>query len=149
MPNSFIPPEVLTPSQWLSDPYQGSTQPFYLVLADVFGLLLVLGLIAYVFAPRLMRRHRVRQRLFRQLMGWLATIGALGLFWTVARLVGAPLFARPLWLWLTLIGLIAVLAYHAYYWRRRYPAEVNAYEEQLRRRRWMPAPRKRAAARRR
>ena len=76
-------------------------------------------------------------------------IGALGLFWVLARALGAPLFARPLWLYFTFIALIAVLAYHAYYWRRRYPVEISAYEQQIRRRRWLPTPRKRAAARRR
>src|SRR5581483_2563146 len=115
---------------------------------DLFGLLLVGGLIAYALAPRLMKRHRVRVRLFRQFMGWLAAVGALGLFWIVARMLGAPLFARPLWLWFTLIALLAVIGYHTYYWRRRYPGEMSAYEEQARRRRWMPTPKKRAAVRR-
>jgi hypothetical protein len=149
MADSFIPPELTTPSLWLTDPNQGSTAAFYLLVGDLFGLLLIGGLIAYFLAPRLMKRHRIRIRLFRQLMGWLAAIGALGLFWVIARAVGAPLFARPLWLWFTIGALIAVLGYHAYYWRRRYPVEISAYEEQVRRRRWMPTPRKRAAVRRR
>jgi hypothetical protein len=149
MPDSFIPRELLLPSLWLTDPNQGSTAPFFLLVGDLFGLLLVGGIIAYVLAPRLMKRHRIRIRLFRQLMGWLAGIGALGLFWVLARALGAPLFARPLWLYFTFLALIAVLAYHAYYWRRRYPIEISAYEQQIRRRRWLPTPRKRAAARRR
>ncbi|HZR98599.1 MAG TPA: hypothetical protein VFE37_07835 [Chloroflexota bacterium] len=149
MPDSFIPRELQLPSLWLTDPAQGSTALFYLLLADLFALLLIGGLIAYALAPRLMKRHRIRIRLFRQLMGWLAAIGALGAFWTLARMLGAPLFARPLWLYVTFIALLVVLGYHAYYWRRRYPAEISAYEEQVRRRRWMPTPRKRAAARRR
>ena len=147
--DSFIPPEMTTPSLWLTDPYQGSTAPFYLLVGDLFGLLLIGGLIGFFLAPRLMKRHRIRTHLFQQLMGWLAAVGALGVFWVLARAVGAPLFARPLWLWFTLVVLVAVLAYHAYYWRRRYPVEISAYEEQARRRRWMPTPRKRAAARRR
>ncbi len=59
------------------------------------------------------------------------------------------MFARPLWLYFTFAALGAVIGYYAYYWRRRYPSEVSAYEEQARRRRWMPTPRKRAAVRRR
>jgi hypothetical protein len=149
MPESFIPRELTLPSLWLTDPYQGSTALFYLLVGAVFGLLLVGALIAYALAPRLMKQHRIRIRLFRQLMGWLAAVGALGLFWVVARLLGAPLFARPLWLYFTFIALLVVLGYHAYYWRRRYPVEISAYEEQARRRRWLPTPRKRAAARRR
>ncbi|HLH25060.1 MAG TPA: hypothetical protein VK066_21260 [Chloroflexota bacterium] len=149
MPDSFIPRELLLPPLWLTDPTQGSTAPFYLLVGDLFGLLLVVGLLAYAFAPRLMKRHRIRIRFFRQFMGWLAVVGALGVFWVLARALGAPLFARPLWLWFTFVALIAVLAYHAYYWRRRYPLEMSAYAEQLRRRRWLPTPRKRAAARRR
>ena len=152
MPESFIPREFTLPSLWLTDPNQGSTALFYLLIGDLFGLLLTGGLVAYFLAPRLMKRHRIRIRLFRQLMGWIATIGALGLFWVFARMLGAPLFARPLWLYFTFIALFAVLAYHAYYWRRRYPVEINAYEQQIRRRRWMPtqhrgsAPRSAAAS---
>ena len=149
MPDSFFPPELTTPSLWLTDPYQGSTAPFYLLVGDLFGLLFIGGLLAFFLAPRLMKRHRIRTRLFRQLMGWLAFVGFVGLFWVLVRAVGTPLFARPLWLWFTFAALIAVLAYHAYYWRRRYPVEISAYEEQIRRRRWMPTPRKRAAVRRR
>jgi hypothetical protein len=149
MPDSFIPRELLLPSLWLTDPTQGATPLFYLLVGDLFGLLLVGGLIAYALAPRLMKRHRIRIRVFRQLMGWLVGIGALGLFWVLARALGAPLFARPLWLYFTFLALIGVLAYHAYYWRRRYPIELSAYEQQIRRRRWLPTPRKRATARRR
>lgn len=149
MPESFIPPELTIPSRWLTDPSQGPLALFYLLVGDLFGLLLVGGLIAYFLAPRLMKRHRLRIRIFRQLMGWLAGIGALGLFWVLARALGAPLFARPLWLYFTFLALIVVLAYHAHYWRRRYPVEISAYEQQIRRRRWLPTPRKRAAARRR
>ena len=43
----------------------------------------------------------------------------------------------------------AVFGYALYYWRKRYPRESSAYEEAVRRRRWMPTPRKRAAVRRR
>jgi hypothetical protein len=76
-------------------------------------------------------------------------VSAAGLFWVACRLIGLPLFARPLWLWFTLIALGIVVGYFLYYWRKRYPRENSVYEEAARRRRWMPTPRKRAAVRRR
>lgn len=127
----------------------GYAPPLYIALGVLFGLLLVGGLLAYTFAPRLVRRHRLRLRLLRQYSGWLAAIGALGVFWVACRAAGLPLFARPMWLWFTLIALVVVIAYGVYYWRTRYPKEYSAYEEAARRRRWMPTPKKRAAARRR
>ena len=149
MSDPLIPPELLNPALWLSDPRQGSAHPLYVALAILFALLIVGSVVLYVLAPRLLRRHRLRIRLARRLMGWVASVAALGLFWTVCRFLGAPLFARPLWLWFTLIALAVVVGYAIYYWRRRYRREISAYEEMVRRRRWLPAPRKRATARRR
>jgi hypothetical protein len=144
-----IPPELVRPALWLADPWEGSTHPFYLALSGAFALLLLGGLGAYLLAPRLLHGHRVRVRLWRRVATSGAIVGGLGLFWTAARLAGLPLFARPLWLWLTLLLFLALLGYTLFYYWRRYPAERSAYEAQQRRRRWMPTPRKRAAARRR
>jgi hypothetical protein len=149
MPDAFIPPEILSPGRWFSDPTGGSTATFYVLLGGFFGLLLVVGLIVYFLAPRLTKGHRLRTELLRRLVTALAIVGACGVFWVLARVIGLPLFAKPLWLWFTLIALVAVVGYAVYYWRRRYPAELGTWEERERRRRWMPAPRKRAAARRR
>ena len=149
MSDAFIPSEFFSPGQWFSDPRVAATPTFYILLGDLFGLLLVGGLIVYLIAPRITKRHRLRTELLRRLVTALAIIGGCGLFWVGARALALPLFAKPLWLWLTLVGLFAVLAYAAYYWRRRYPLELATWEERARRRRWMPAPRKRAAARRR
>ena len=49
------------------------------------------------------------------------------------RLIGLPLFSRPLWLWFTLIALGVVVGYFLYYWRKRYPREYSVYEEAARR----------------
>jgi hypothetical protein len=149
MSDAFIPPEFFSPGQWFSDPRVASAPTFYILLADLFGLLLVGGLIVYVLAPRLTKGHRLRTELLRRLVTALAIVGACGLFWVGARALALPLFAKPLLLWFTLVGLFCVLGYAAYYWRRRYPAELTAWDERARRRRWMPAPRKRAAPRRR
>ncbi|HZU07859.1 MAG TPA: hypothetical protein VFB73_17990 [Chloroflexota bacterium] len=144
-----IPPELVRPALWLADPWEGSTHPFYLALGGAFALLLLGGLGAYLLAPRLLHGHRVRVRLWRRGATGCALVGGLGLFWTAARLAGLPLFARPLWLWFTLLLFLALVGYTLFYYWRRYPAELSAYEALQRRRRWMPTPRKRAAARRR
>ena len=149
MDQPVVPPELYSLTLMLADPRQGSTHPLYIALGVLFGVLLVASIAAYTFAPRLVHRHRLRTRLLRRLAAAIGTVSALGVFWVVARLVGLPLFARPIWLWFTFIALVAVIGYAVYYWRHRYPGEFSAYEETLRRRRWMPTPRKRAAARRR
>ena len=148
MPNELIPAELLNPARLLAN-HPPSTHPFYVTLGVFFVLLLVGSLVAYALAPRLLRRHVIRVRYFRYLMTALAIVGGLGAFWVLCRMVGAPLFAYPLWLWVTLLSLVGVLGYALYYWRRRYPAKLSADEETMRRRRWMPTPRKRTAARRR
>ena len=149
MPDAFFPPELFSPGLWFADPRGSSLAPFYVLLGVIFGLLLVGGLLVYALAPRLVKRHRVRAELLRRLATALAIVGGVGLFWIAARGLGAPLFARPLWLWFTIIAFFVVVGYAVYYWRQRYPVEMRAWEERERRRRWMPAPRKRAAARRR
>ncbi len=149
MDQGIIPRELYSLSDLFVDHPAGYAPPLYIALGVLFGLLLVGSMLVYAFAPRLVRGHRLRARLLRQLTGWLAAIGALGLFWVVCRAAGLPLFARPLWLWFTLIALVAVIAYAVHYWLNRYPREYSAYEEAARRRRWQPQPKKRAAVRRR
>ena len=150
MDQPIIPPELYLPRLLFSDPLRGGPfPPLYVAVGVLFGLLLVGGLLVYIFAPRLVRGHRLRARLLRQLSGWLAAIGGLGVFWVLCRAAELPLFARPLWLWFTFIALGAVIGYAVHYWRNRYPREFSAYEEHVRRRRWMPQPKRRAAARRR
>jgi hypothetical protein len=149
MPDAFFPPEFYSPGLWFADPRGTTLAPFYLVLGALFALLLVGGLLAYAFAPRLAKQHRLRADLLRRLTTALAIVGAFGCFWILARSLAIPLFARPLWLWLTLFALVAVVAYALQYWRTRYPAEMRAWAERERRRRWMPAPRKRTGGRRR
>ena len=51
-----------------------------------------------------------------------------------------PLFARPLWLWFTLLALMATMAYAASTQVKRYPVRRRAYEETVRKRRWLPTP---------
>ena len=145
----FIPHELQNPRLWLGDPTRGEAYPLYVALGVLFGLVLVGALLARYLAPRLLHGHRLRVDLLRRLADALATIGGVGLFWVACRLVGLPLFARPLWLWFTLLALVAGMGYALYYWRTRYPRDLSAYEEMARRRRWMPSGRRRAAARRR
>jgi len=149
MDQPLIPVELYYPALLLNDPRQGYTHPLYVALGVLFGLLIVGSIVASAMGPRLVRRHRLRLRLLRQFCGWVGAISAAGLFWVICRVLGLPLFARPLWLWFTLIALVIVVGYFLYYWRKRYPRENSAYEEAARRRRWMPTPRKRAAVRRR
>jgi hypothetical protein len=148
-PEPIVPPELLSPGLLLADPRIGWAHPLYVALGVLFGLLLVGSVLAAVLAPRLLKGHKLRVRLLRRLAGALGTVAGLGLFWCIARVVGMPLFARPLWLWFTLIALVAVVGYAVYYWRREYPRALRAYDEVVRRRRWMPTPRRRAAVRRR
>jgi hypothetical protein len=149
MPEPFIPPEFLNPTQWFWDPRPGPPSTFLLVLGDLFLLLLLAALALYALAPRLVGGHRLRTELLRRLATALAIIGALGGLWGLARALGSPLMAKPLWLWLIVFALVGVVAYAIYYWRTRYPSELQAWDERERRRRWAPAPRKRAAVRRR
>ncbi len=149
MPELAIPPELLNPTQWFYDPRPGPPPTFYLIVGDLFGLLLIAAVALYVVAPRLVNGHRLRTQFVRRLATALGCVGAAGGFWGLARALGWPLLAKPLWLWLTLLALAAVVGYASYFWRTRYAAELSAWDERERRRRWTPTPRKRAAARRR
>jgi hypothetical protein len=141
--------ELFNPAYWLRDPFEGTLHPIYLAIGVVFVLIVAASIFVAVMAPRLARRHRVKIKLYREMAAWFGGVGALGLFWVLARLIGSPLFARPLWLWLTVIALAVVAAYYILYWRRRYPSMAQAYAEAERRRRWAPVPKRRATARRR
>lgn len=141
--------ELFNPSYWVRDPFEGTLHPVYLALGAAFALLALGWAAIAIWAPRLSRGHRLKVRLLRQMAAWYGALGALGLFWVLCRLIGSPLFARPLWFWLTILVLVAVTVYYVRFWRVRYPPLAQAYAEAERRRRWMPQPKRRAAARRR
>lgn len=141
--------ELFDPRYWLQDPRDGTLHPLYIALGVLFAALIAASIAAAVLAPRLAKGHRIKARLIRQMAGWFGAISGAGLFWVAARLIASPLFARPLWLWVTVLALLGVAIYYVVYWRRTYPAVAQAYAQAERRRRWGPQPRRRAAARRR
>ena len=141
--------ELFNPAYWLRDPFEGTLHPLYLAIGLVFLLLVVGSIAVAIAAPRLTHGHRVRIKVYREMAAWVGGVSGAGLFWVLCRLIGSPLFARPLWFWLTVIALIAVAVYYTLYWRRRLPSMAQAYADQERRRKWAPQPRRRATARRR
>ena len=141
--------ELFNPAYWLRDPFEGTLHPLYVALGVLFALIVAGSVAVAIYAPRIGKGHRIKIKLLREMAGWTGAISGAGLFWILARMVGSPLFARPLWLWFTLIAFVALGVYYGTYWRRRYPVAAQAYADAERRRRWAPQPKRRAAARRR
>src|SRR5579884_1708089 len=106
---------------------------------DVFGIVFLaffsVGFLASIFfyndGARLITRHTVKRRTMRRGSGIAMAVFAIGLFFFGIRILQInPLsFGLSLWLWLSLLAALAMLAYFAYYLRTVYKEELHEYDQ--------------------
>jgi hypothetical protein len=116
-----------------------------------FGLMiLLLGVSGYFYAvkrPQWKRTNSVLHRAanrFSQPGMWLAI---LGLFLVLFRIVGLDFFDKRFWLYLWLLGVIGVGAWFLYWYRTRYPKELEKFRKTQRAKQYMPGGSARTPAR--
>jgi hypothetical protein len=127
------------PNRLLEDPRSVDSQ-IYLFILGFFGVIFLLGLVLSLMPDRLSGGHRLHRQLFARYGGWAAWLGATGLFVIALRYVNVPLFSKRLWTLVDLVAILAVAGYALWYRFARYPDDLADYEEDQRRRRYVPTP---------
>jgi hypothetical protein len=141
-----------SPGSLLEDPRKVDS-PIYLVILGVFVLVFALGLVLAIGARRLSRGNRLHGQLLARYGAWGGWLGGVGMLVIGLRYTNVPLFSKRLWTILNVFAVFAVALHLVWYRIRRYPAEIAAYREDERRRRFLPSrtnrPPRRPQARRR
>lgn len=114
--------------------------PLSIIYLIIFGGLFLLSAFAYYDAPRRFRSDRIRRDAIRKGSEILMWVTGIGLFFFGIRAMQFEFlsFERRIWLYLSMLVLIAVLAYFVYYVRQVMPARLAARDRHRERRQYIP-----------
>ena len=113
--------------------------PFGVAFLVVFGVGFLVSLVLYNDGARRYLGHSLKRRVVRRGAGIAATVFGIGLFFFGIRALQInPLgLGMRLWLWLSLLAVVLMFVYFAYYLRTAYRAELKAYEERRRKQQYL------------
>ena len=105
---------------------------FGVVCLVIFGVGFLVSLVLSNDGARRYVSHPLKRRLLKRVGGIGTAVCGAGLFFFGVRALQInPFgFALPIWLWLCLLALAALLVYAAYYARVVLPGQLRAYEQQ-------------------
>lgn len=132
--------ERLLPSYWWTDPTDAIGGPGWIVFAVLLGLAFVAGITLWLLAPRLVPTHSLHRRLIARAAKWTAGLATSGLFLLLFRWQLTPFLSKRLWLFLWILSAVGVLVYAERYRRKTYPDDLAAWNDNERRRRYLPKP---------
>ena len=131
------------PSYWFGDATEPIDHPIYVVLALVLAVALIGGIATRLAVHRLFGGHRFKQRRAARAASYAVALAAVGLVILLFRWQPVPLLSKPIWFFLWALAALGGLGYGLYYYRRVYPRRLFEYDENARRRRYIPRPRSR------
>jgi hypothetical protein len=107
--------------------------PFAVFFLIVFGLGFAASLIVYNDLARRWIKDPVLHRMAKRWAGFGLVLFALGLFFFLIRWLQINPFdlGMRIWLWLSLLGLIALIVYVVYDYKSHYPAARAAYDDMV------------------
>jgi hypothetical protein len=131
-------------------PTFGPFSTFYLIL---FGLSFIAAAFMYYDAPQRFSDNRVKRDFVRRATQWVMWVTAIGLIFFLIRSLRIEFLSleKRIWMYLAFAAYLAVIGYIVYYARIVLPPQLEAYERQRERRRFMSpqAPRRSSSRRRR
>lgn len=124
--------------------------PFGVACLIIFGVGFLVAIVLYNDGGRRFAEHPVHRRLMRK-AGSIGTIvfGA-GLFFCGVRVlqINPFTFGLPIWLWLSLLAVVGWALYVAYYARSIAPSEIERFDQQRLKQRYLRPATAGATARR-
>ena len=134
----------LNPARWLEVPFEDEMRgPIALAFLIVFALGFVGSLLLYFRPPAQFKAHALKRRVITGYASWLAWAFGLGLVCYVFQLMGLPFLGWRVWLWISILTVVAVIGYIVYHWRTRFQPQLAAYEAQQAKRFYQQQARKR------
>ncbi len=140
--------EKLAPGYLLQDPRTGVGSPVYLVALGIFVVVFLGGLVALLFRERFSQGNRLHLRIIERYATWASSLGGCGIVVILLRYANVPLFSKRIWTVLNLLAVLALLAHFVWYRVKVYPAQLAAYREEERKRRFLPTPKRPVSVRR-
>jgi hypothetical protein len=128
----------LLPSYWWTDPAEAIGGPIWASFAIVLTLAFVVGVMAWLLAPRFARGNRLHRRLIVRAAAWTVGLSSAGLLLLLFRWQLTPFLSKRLWLFLWLAVVIGVAVLADRYRRRQYPEDLAAWRDEERIRRYLP-----------
>ncbi|MBU0493013.1 MAG: hypothetical protein KKA73_14345 [Chloroflexi bacterium] len=121
---------------------------YHTPLLIIFVALGVAALVLYFyFSRRRYAGHVLNSRLTEFLAGVLGAASVVGLLLLLCDWFMIPFLSMPVWPLLLIVGLLGFAGYAAWYYLRRYPAQLAAYERDAVKQRYMPTARERERTR--
>jgi hypothetical protein len=132
--------ERLLPSYWWTDPTDAIDGPGWIVFAVLLGVAFIAGVTFWLLAPNLAPRNSLHRRLIARAAKWTVGLATTGLFLLLFRWQLTPFLSKRLWLFLWILSVIGAVAYGERYRRTGYGADLAAWNDNERRRRYLPKP---------
>jgi len=113
--------------------------PLALVFLVVFGVGFVASIVLSNDGARRYVAHPLKRRAIRRGSSIAMTVFGVGLFFFGIRVlqINPFSFGMRLWLWLSLLVAVIMVAYFAYYLRTAYPVALQTYEERRRKQQYL------------
>lgn len=136
--------EYFDPSKLTQVPFQDEILgPLAIVFLIVFGAGFVVALGLSLRPPGRVRAHGLHRRLLQRATSAFMWVFGVGLTFFVLRVLGIPVVGWRLWLYVSALALLLLIGYLLYYWRARYPAQLEEYTAQQIKRQYQQANRRR------
>jgi hypothetical protein len=105
--------------------------PFAVIYLIIFGFGFLVSIFLYNDGARYYTKNALKRRLIRRGSAIAMTIFGIGLFFFGIRILQiSPFnFGMRLWLWLSMLALVGMFGYFAYYLRVKYPLDLAEYED--------------------
>lgn len=113
--------------------------PFAILFLIIFGFGFLMAVFLYNDGARRYTNHALKRRTIRRGSGIAMVVFGIGLFFFGVRLlqINPFSFGERIWLWLSFLAAIIMVAYFAYYIRTVYRDELTAYEAERQKRQYL------------
>lgn len=113
--------------------------PFAIVFLIIFGAGFVISIFLYNDGARRYTNHSLKRRTLRRGSGIAMAVFGIGLFFFGVRLlqINPFTFGERIWLWLSFLAFLVMMAFFAYYLRTVYRDALTAYEADRQKRQYL------------
>jgi hypothetical protein len=118
--------------------------PFSVAYVVLFGAVFLICAFLFIDAGRRFKNHKLNRDTVRKFATWLMWVSVFALFFFGIRALQTPIMSleKRIWMYLTFLVFIGVVAWIARYMRVTYPAQLAAFDRSRERRAWQHAARR-------
>jgi hypothetical protein len=117
-----------------------SPSAYFAALTVAFGVLFVVGALAYWRRAKLAPNNPILRRFIRRVSTAFMWLAGVGLFLALMRYLGLDYIGMPIWMLVLIVVMIALVGYYVYDLSERYPIAVWRLQESSLERRFRPPP---------